>query len=186
MGWCFRDPSLQSALVRRPSQWVVGSRLPVAIGGLRRRNAVPIFGRPVQHHLHPSRSSARFRMSFATSNNLITLHSSRFTIPSFLISHYPSLITHLSLLISHYPSLITHLSFLHIYISTRLNRHPSRSSARFRGAAQRGEGLKRACWSAERDEEVASGTCTTRMTRRTFDFQEGMCLGASRREFASD
>jgi hypothetical protein len=28
-----------------------------------------------------------------------------------------------------------------------------------------------------RDEEVASGTCTTRMTRRTFDFQEGMYLG---------
>ena len=91
MGWCFRDPSLQSALVRRPCQRLVGSRLPVAIGGLRRRNAVPSFAapcghfaslvrssstarlpsesfallrriwRPVQHHRHPSRSSAWFK-----------------------------------------------------------------------------------------------------------------------------
>ena len=35
-----------------------------------------------------------------------------------------------------------------------------------------------------RDEELASGTCATRMTRRTFDFQEGMCLGLRAGEFA--
>ena len=56
---CFREPTLQAALVRLTFQCMVGSRLPMAIGGLNRRNAVPPSGRPAQH-LSPITSYARF------------------------------------------------------------------------------------------------------------------------------
>ena len=112
MGWCFRVPPFNRHSFAAPVSGR-SARDCCAIGGLMRRNAVPSFAapcghfaslvrssstarlpsesfallrriwRPVQHHRHPSRSSAWFR------------GASRQGIISSLISHYSSPISHL-------------------------------------------------------------------------------------------
>ena len=63
-GVVFSGPSLQSALVGAPCQWGIArasTGYPGEAAAHAHRKPCLHFGRPVQHHRHPSRSSAWFK-----------------------------------------------------------------------------------------------------------------------------